>query len=376
MQQLERDWIVYLDDTIRRIDQVAPATPLLLGNSGVLGNATCGYSEEITVQNNSSEVIYVVRGSEPTVTPVLPLPQGLDDIIIGTPCAVVVSIREHTKDPRNPKKADKNEAIQHTIDFKTLYSNPIYIPQTGAFICTGEFLSRVKTISSARYNAIAPDASSQVWIYAHQTRRIHTELYASVNNQIVRIKVRTGPTEHVIDRAIYYQSLYQETIPDSHLIDTIPMDHFDEHTVWKTKYGEYISTSYEELKLLLSDRGIDIGYAQSLEEQLQESKRMVAHLKKMLKESMTPEVKQFLLDEKRTEQRWKHFTRLQSVSDWFMGIVKQGTDTYDKYHHAKRKREEAMAPSLRKVFDIGSELLRYVPLLTGVVKFVAKRFAR
>lgn len=367
MEQDELDWVVYLDDTIRRLDRVSPATPVALGINGTLNPIPSGYNEEISVQNESDETLHLVRGGDARVTviPASQNPMRLESTLSFK--NITVNVRKALINPDQPKKST-NEAVSYSLDLETMHKHPIYIPETGAFLCTTGYLTRVKNLCRARYLPIAPDASSQVWIYAHQTEPTHPCLYASVNKSIVRINIAKGETEHVENRLVYYQSNFIPEEKKNYLIDTIPMSHFDKHTTWTTEHGEFVSTSYEELKLLLKNRGIDIEYTQSLRDMLGQKDKELHSLKAQLTAALNPEFQGDILTAKKREIRRSFIKETLDHIKAALGIADTSMSMYHKHDKVKREKAERVSPIFKKIGDASAQCAKALPLILSICK--------
>lgn len=363
----EHDWIVYLDDTLKRLADVGSSHPIDVGELGNLPKIDVGYNEEFSIKNESSEVVYFVRGRDVKVIPIPVASQPMFDLdTIGGP-NISIYIRSHQVNCGSAKK-NKNEAMRYGLDSRKLINESIYIPELGGFLCSLAQLTRVERLCRAQYRPIAPDAATPVWIHAHMECSHLEALYATVNHRIVRVKVRKGHTEYARNRIIYYQWEYHPDRMDHDTVDSIPADHFLTHSLWKTKHGEYVATSYQELKILLSNRGIDMDYIQTLRDENAKKEREITQLRARVSALASPEVQEdFIKDMSRT-RRMKHLNEWFGVADRVTSTAKAGQEIHEKYKTSKRKSVDDSFNRIRHVIDTGSGIMR---VLTPTVNFIA-----
>ena len=371
MKDEDYDWIVYLDDTIRVLSKVSESSPVGVAVDGVLPRIDIGYNEEFSIKNESKDVLYFVRGVGGHVEEIPPAPVSVMCYdTIGAP-DVSIYIRKHRVNTKTPK-LNNNSATRYGLDSRKLISHPIYIPELGGFLCALSQLSRTKNYCRTRYQPIAPDASCPVWIHAHMSNTTLTHLYASVNNRIVKVKIHRGDTDHARDRVIYYQWACSPDKEVRDVLDTVPAEYFVENSVWETKNGEYVSTTYDELKVLLERRGIDIDYIQTLKEELAKRDKENAFLKGQLNKLADPAIQDEFISEKRREKFVKTIKDTFDVIDRGTAATKAGQDIHDKYYASKRKRAEDSFFRIKQVLESGSGVMRILTsalsLLSGIMK--------
>lgn len=371
MQNQERDWIVYLDDTLRSLDKVSSASSIDVGVTGTLPRVDVGFNSEFTIKNESPDVVYFVRGCDARITPIPVAKTPIYDLdTLATP-SISIYIRTNHVNHDNPKK-NKNDAVRYALDYNSLIAQSIYIPEVGGFLCSLSQLNRVTKICKTRYQPVAPDSAMPVWIYAHATNSRLTHLYATVNNRIVRIPVQRGSTDHAVDRVIYYQWSYTPERQNTDVLDTIPTDHFLKSSLWETKHGEYISTSYDELKHLLIKRGIDMDYIDVLKEQLRESQKNELAYKSVITKLMNPEIQQDLLSEKYRERGIKRMHDAFDLIDRVASVAKSGQDIHDKYKAQKRKSIEDKFIWVKQAADAASGVMRVLTPFVAMVGSILK----
>lgn len=373
MKSEDQDWIMYLDDTIRLLSRVSQSSEVGVAADGVLPRTESGYNEEFTIKNESTNPIYFVRGADCRTITIDPTPTNIMHYdTIGAP-DVTVYIRQHHVDLQNQKN-NSNKAMRYALDSRKLVHLSVYIPELGGFLCSLSQLSRVKNYCGTRYKPVAPDASCPVWIHAHITRSHLTHLYASVNNTIVKVKVHSGETDHARDRIIYYQWSYDPERLTHEILDTIPADHFLKHTRWETKSGQYVTTTYEELKVLMCRRDIDIDYNQTLKDNLALKEKENAYLKSQIIKLADPVMQNDIMTEKAREKLVKTLKDTFDVIDRTTSAAKAGLDIQDKYHSNQRKRADDSFSRLKQVLESGSGVMRIltsaVSLLGSIMKLI------
>mgnify|MGYP001269866266 FL=1 len=366
MSNEDCDWILRLDDTLRLLSQISESSGVGVAVDGVLPRIDIGYNEEFSIKNESKDTLYFVRGGSSRIIEVPPAPVRMVCYDTIGASDVSVCIRINHVNTRTPK-LNSNMATQYSFNSRHLVQTSVFIPELGGFLCSLSQLSRVKNICRTRYQPISPDAACPVWIHAHMTDTHLTHLYASVNNRIVRIKVHRGRTDHAQNRLIYYQWAYSPDREVHESLDTIPMDHFAKNSMWETKYGEFVTTTYEELKVILERRGIDMDYIQMLKEECVKKDKDIAFFKSQMVKLADPLLQEDFISDKRRERIVKTVKDTLDVIDKAASTTKTGQDIHDKYLAGKRKRAEDSFFRIKQLVDSGSGIVR---LLTGLVSLV------
>lgn len=370
MDNTGQEWIVYLDDTLRMLSSVSSSQSIDVGVSGTLPKIDVGYNEEFIIKNDSPDVIYFVRGCDGRITEIPVASTPLYDMdTLGVP-NISISIRQHHVRYDQPKR-NENKATLYGLKSTTLITNSVYIPEIGGFLCSLGHLNRVLKICKTRYQPIAPDSAMPVWIHAHQTTGHMSYLYATVNNRIVRVPVQKGSTEHAADRVIYYQWQYDPQKANSDVLDTIPTDHFLKKSLWETSHGEFVSTSYEELKQILIKRGTDMGYLDTLREQLSDSNKEVTMLRGLVTKLSDPKIQEDLLSDKHRERGIKKLHDVFDMLDRIGTVTKTGQDIHGKYTNHKRQAQSEKYERIERILALGSMTMKTLaPIIATVLNIV------